>query len=473
MKECPKCHGKCQEESESCAICGYKFSDSLQEITNEENYKMEKEENQMNIDNNNLTNNESDIDVYEVVEEGSKEVNGVENNSKQGKKKNKVGLAIILVVALLVLAGALIFGKNLFKKNNEDTIIKAFQKLLKANTLDADINLSIEDIEVEFNDSYDGQLALVASMMKDFNININTKYDKKASVIEGLVKLNMRNNTLVTGNLYMDKEAVGIEVPLIYDKMFYITWDGFYETLQEDSNLPIDIKSKLSTKEILESIDKIDIDKYEGLYKGFIKEIIKETKKESIKIGNDNVDCEKYNLQFTYLEVADFSLQFMNKVLGDKNNTERANDLIDSISNYIISREQYVYFDMTEEEFENKIKEYKEDPNKLIEDLNKVYEKMDRSKAEYINFDVDVYIDNDNTIRKVDALYEINGEATNTKLDIRHVTTINSINQELEFDGIDKTNTLNLLELDLYEMQQLIMDITNNVQDKFSVLNQF
>ncbi|GKX29555.1 hypothetical protein SH1V18_20350 [Vallitalea longa] len=480
MKECPKCHGKCLDEAEFCGICGYEFTDSVQGIVNEENI-MEKDEKGLNSTDDNITNNTSDDDlvideeVYEIIEEGTNEINVIQdsnNNNKQEKKNKKFfRLAIVLIVAVLILSGVLIFGNNIFgKKNSEDKIIEAYEKLISANTMDAKFTFSFNELQLGNNDAFNGQLALVANMLKDLSIDIDTKIDKDDKILEGVLNVNMRNNTLVSGDLYVNEEAIGLKVPFLYDKMFYVPWEGVFEKLKEENIKTINYKDYI---ELFEEINgyllEIDNSKYKDIYKDFLKGTIKNVKKESIKIGDQKINCDRYQLEFSYIELMDFAQKFINKVFKDENNRKSVYELVDKIAEKIIENEDYTYFDMSEEEFKSKIDELKNNYEKVSDELDSRIKEFAETQidAEIMEFNINLYIGKNNTIRKIDLTQDIIGEVENMKMSLRLEAIINSMNRKLEFSGIDESNSVNLSNLNEQDIQQLIMDIENSVQSKF------
>lgn len=484
MKECPKCHGKCVDEAESCKICGYQFADSAQEIVGEEKDIMEKDEKQFNsADNNGVDDNSSkdivmDADVYEIVEEGTNEINVIKNSDSKQPKKNKkfVGLAIALVAAIIILSCVLIFGKDIFNKGSkEDKVIEAYEKIMSANTMDAKFRFSFNELELGNNQDYDGQLAIVANMLKDFNLNVETKIDKDNNILEGKLDVNMRNNTIISGDLYVDKEALGLKVPFLYDKMFYVPWQGVFDKLNEENIKTINYQDYIELfEEVSGYLLNIDNSKYEDLYKDFLKGTIKDVKKESIKISNENVSCDRYQIEFSYIELMDFTQKFMDKMLKDEANKKNAYELIDKIATKIIENEDYTYFDMSEEEFSKLIDEMKDNFAKISEEFDDRIKELAETKLDenLLKFRINLYIGKNNTIRKIDLIEDVNTNIENMKMSLRIEILINSMNKKLEFNGIDQSNSVNLIELNEQELQQLVIDITNSVQGKFPFFEQ-
>ncbi|WP_273323588.1 hypothetical protein [Vallitalea guaymasensis] len=505
MKKCPKCNGECLEESTFCGICGYKFTDNTEpEIINEENLSMENDDKQLNqtddktiqdstveksdVNNDFTDNNVTDDGIYEVVEESTEEVNVIKEDNSDDKgnkgKGNKViaGVAVGLIVAVLALATVLIFGKDLFsKKSQEEKLVDAYEKLLKANTIDMAYNFSFTDLEIQGMDNSDPQAALVANMIKDFSFDVNTKMDRKEHIMEGDININMQNNKLMNADFYVDKELVGINIPFIYDKTFYVTWDSLFNKIKDETDVSINWKDylELLDKENYPSAKKIDESKYNKLASEFVKEILGDVTKESVRIGDQNISCDKYPLQLDYAKIMEFGFKIMDEMVTDEDAKAFVYEVVDKVSEKIIANEDYTYFDITEEEFKNGIEEFKSNYEDMLDELDgkSILEKMAEEEGfdintlpdlmeAGINIKADVFVDKNNTIRKVDFIEEISDTQTNMKMGVKMECVINSINKKLKFNGIDKSEGVNPIELDQQQIEELIVEMQSTIMGK-------
>ncbi|MCT4688153.1 hypothetical protein [Vallitalea sp.] len=501
MKKCPKCNGECLEESTFCGICGYKFTDNAEpEIINEENLSMENDNKQLNQNddktiqdstvgtdfNNNLTdNNVMDNDIYEVIEEGTEKVNDIkeDDSNNRGNKGNKVvaGVAVGVIVAVLALATVLIFGKNLFsKKSGEEKLVDAYEKLLKANSIDLDYNFSFTDLDIQGMDTSDPQAALVANIIKDFSFDVNTKMDKKEHIMEGVINVNMQNNKLMAADFYVDKELVGINIPFIYDRTLYVTWDSLFNKIKEKTDISIDWKDylELLDKDNYPSAKNIDKSKYNELTSEFVKGILGNITKESVRVGDKNISCDKYPLQFDYSKMMEFVFKIMDEMVTDKDAKAFIYEVVDKVSEKIIANEDYTYFDITEEEFKNGIEEFKNNYEDMLDELDgkTILQKMAEEGFDIntltdlmeagINIKADVFVDKNNTIRKVDFIEEINDTKANMKMGVKLECVINSIDKKLEFNGVDKSEGVNPIELDQQQIEELIVEMQNTIMGK-------
>ncbi|GMQ60378.1 hypothetical protein AN1V17_47780 [Vallitalea sediminicola] len=504
MKKCPKCNGECLEESTFCGICGYKFTDKTEpEIINEENILMENDNEQLNKTDNNpiednpieksnmgdevVDNNVIEEGLYEVVEEGAVEenvTNDNDSNNNNAKKGNKViaGVAVGLIVAVLALATVLIFGKDLFsEKGAEDKLVAAYEKLIDANTIDATYKFSFTDLDIQGMDTTDPQAALAVNIVKDFSFDVNTKMDRKEHIMEGVINVNMKNNKLLAADFYIDKELMGINIPFIYDKTFYMTWDSLFNKLKEETDISINWKDylELLDKDNYPSAKQIDRSKYNKLTSEFVKGILGDVTKESVRIGDENINCDKYPIQFDYVKMMEFTMKIMDEMVTDEDAKAFIYEVIDKVSEKIIANEDYTYFEMTEEEFKNGIEDFKNNYEEMLEELDgkSILEKLAEEgefdinalpelKEAGINVSADLYIDKNNNIRKIDFIEEINDTETNMKMGVKFEAVINSINKKLEFKGIDKSTSVNPIELDQQQLEKLIVDMQNTIMSK-------
>ncbi|MCT4597921.1 MAG: hypothetical protein N4A50_08630 [Vallitalea sp.] len=424
---------------------------------------------------------ENDKNTNEVIEKEVNELDSNVNNNDSNNKGKKI-IGVIAIVAILALLSFLTFGKDLLdNRSDEDKLVDAYKKLYTANTVDMTYKMKISDYELPAID--DPQVQLVTNMIKDVNFDLNVKYNKDEHIFQGELDVNLQDTSLVNAYIYGDKELIGINIPFIHDKTFYVTWDSVISKLNEEIGLEINWKDylELLNPDTYSTIDKINTEEYMNMYTDFMKELLGTVTTETVKINDDSVSCSKYPMELDYAKTFEFGMKVLDKMATDENVKAFVYEVIDKVVEKVIANEDYVVMNLTKEEIEESVNKFKDEYEELLSDLDgkTILEKISEmdgmqhknlSKELFDQFDKmgitvksNIYVDNKTNIRKVNVTEEIDNSEVGIKFGIEADMIVNSINKSIEFDGVDKEKAINVLELSEEEMQQIMTEIQANV----------
>jgi hypothetical protein len=245
-----------------------------------------------------------------------------------------------------------------------------------------------------------------------------------------------------------------------------INWEDYLQLFDED------------TYPLTKNLDK---GKYNDIVNEFFKGIIGDVTQESVKIGDKKITCDKYTLQFDLAETMEFGFKILDEMVEDEDAKEAIYEIIDKVSEKIIENKDYTYFDRTEEEFKEEIQKFKNDYEKMLDELDgkSIMERLtkeagfdigeikDITKEAGINIKAHVFIDKNDNVRKNDFIIDIHDANTDSKIGLKYETVINSINKKIDFKGIDKSNSVNPIELSEEQLQELVEDIQKTIMSKF------
>ncbi|QUI23157.1 zinc ribbon domain-containing protein [Vallitalea pronyensis] len=485
MKKCPKCNANCLDDQKICDSCGFDFMEETTqpEIMNEEPAGFQNEE----VKDEAPISDEAQTDhVYEVTEDTMTDddtslqgEHGGEGNNKKGNKL-VVGLVITGIVALLALASVLAFGKQLFKSGEpEDIIVEAYNQYYAAPTKDISMEISITEFMM------DAQIdpmasALADQILKDFVLKIDMRSDMTSKTFEGALVIDVQENELLRADYYLDNQELGLHVPFIHEKGFYVTMDDIKGQIPDDAdNMAFLTNLDLFDLSTYESFKDLDENIMNKPVKAFIKENLKTVSKEAIKIGDTSVKCTKYPISFTGSEAMELGIEVIENFLKDEKSRALLLEVIDGFAEGIANENAYDEFDMTEEEFKagmDKVKEMINDFGKEGMTLEDIFAQAN-ADMEYaqmkmamelmltrLNIDMDIYLDKNNKIRKMDVMQGFDMREMGVDLELKVSTVINSFDKKIDFKGIDKENSINPLKMSEEELLELEMQIEETIQ---------
>lgn len=485
MKTCPKCNTNCLDDQKICDSCGFELikETTEPEVVNEESISFQNEE----VKDETPVSKESQTDhVYEVTEDtiadddASIEGNNVVESSNKKGNKLVVGLVITAIVALLALASVLAFGKQLFKSGEpEDILVEAYKQYSSASTKDISMEMSVTKFMM------DAQIdpmasALADQILKDFVIKMDMRSDIDAKKFEGSLAIDVQENELLSADFYADSNDIGLNVPFIHEKAFYVSMDDIMAQMPDDMNKGV----------FTAYMDLFDLSTYESLkdlndkvmnepVKAFIKENLKTVTKEAVKIGDTSVKCTKYPISFTGSEGMKLSLEILENFLKDDKSREFLLEVVDGFSEAIITENAYADLEVTEEEFKAGVEKARKAINDFskegmtLEDIFKeANADMDFAQTKMamefalskLEITMDIYLDKNNKLRKVDIIEGFDMSDVGIDFEFKISTVINSFDKKLDFKGIDKDNAINPLQLSEEEMLELQMQIEATVQ---------
>lgn len=190
---------------------------------------------------------------------------GTGSGSTDRKKGNKKLLIIFSSVAAVILISILIFSNlwaisprtwygYLESRNNMIKLNDSYQKIMKAAELkpfSKNIGVTVSEV---------GGLGIASAMLNDFEVQVQIDYSKGKSALYASCKY--LNNMLADAILYQDKDLLGMGLPTLYDRNFYVKKDEIVKTISNltGSESDIDLQTLAEIKDQLDKDTKL-IDK--------------------------------------------------------------------------------------------------------------------------------------------------------------------------------------------------------------------
>lgn len=486
MKNCPKCNANCQENQEACESCGYSFAEeNLEpEVVREEpiSFQEEKEEKLPKM---------TKDQVYEVTEDTIVEdqqlpVEATEPVSGNKGKGNKliIGLGIIGAVALIAIISILTFGKSLFKSADpEDLIVDAFKQYQKATAQDVTVEISVGKFKLNEMLVDQASLDLINKIVEDFSITIRSKGELASKRFEGSYGVNLKGSELLKATVYTDSKNIGVRIPAVYDKGFYVA----IEDLQDNLAGPMQASLLTEYMEVLDintydSIKKLSKDIVEKPVKVFIKKNLNTVTKEAVKIGDKSVKCTKYPLSFRGSEGYDLVEEIINNFMKDEQARNVIIEALEKITTVIEENDLYSEMEITKDELDTMLTTVRvamdkmDKENKTLDDLLSESNSLEYAQAKMaiklmlasIQTDLDVYLDKNDKLRKVDMGLGIDIAEMGIEFQLNISTLINSFDKKLEFMSVDKDKDINVLELSDEEQVKIGEEVMKNIEKNFS-----
>ena len=178
--------------------------------------------------------------------------------SADRKKGNKKLIIIVSSVAAVILIGILVISNlwaispktwygYLESRNNNIKLNDSYKKIMKA----ADVKPFSKNIGVTVSEV--GGLDIGSAILNDFELQVQVDYSKGKSALYASCKY--LNNLLADAILYNDKDLLGVGLPTLYDKNFYVRKDEITQAISNFTGSELDIELK-TFAEVTDQLDK-------------------------------------------------------------------------------------------------------------------------------------------------------------------------------------------------------------------------
>lgn len=313
---------------------------------------------------------------------------GTGSASGDRKKGNKKLVIIISSVAAIVLIGILVISNlwaiapktwygYLESRNNTIKLNDSYQKIMKV----ADVKPFSKNIGVTVSEV--GGLGIASAMLNDLEVQVQIDHSKGKSAVYASCKY--LNNLLADAILYQDKDLLGLGLPVLYDRNFYVKKDEITKAISNLTGSESDINLK-TLAEIKDQLDK-DTRLLDKAINKYVKIAYKNLPSGSVSITSPNdpvdiytwqsgsarsaVELEKYKLVEIKLLEKDMYI-ILDKIMAElRNDDELLNRLADyaQFGNMSSGLFGVASYEMGKDEKAELLKELKSDLDSSREDL--------------------------------------------------------------------------------------------------------
>lgn len=402
-------------------------------------------------------------------------------------KNIKILIAVIIIAAVAV-GGFLLTRNEPFEEADAFDMMKGYYKeSMNVKSMDEDVTFSMSI------DSQDPNIAAFQDILNEIEFQIKLKETLDPLVVQMDMSVMYQGEESLNIDMFIDDERMIYNVPFIYDKAFYLTYED-YNKFMEDSGMPgqtldmneiinnsMEFQKEFYSLENVEGADDLDIDKYEAIMRENLEGILIKGEKFDVVLNkdeNDTVECQELLLSFDNNQAVDFLLPLLNEAKDDeamKNliiaKTELYMDFVKSMYDDEIFETAGV--DNPYEEFEEALEEIETNYSQGIEDAISELEEIRAKDHQFFTTINKIGIDKDGMMRywNMDlTLYpeEIPEDEYGVdiaKIDFNMEAVVNSFNKDVEFkdysniseEGQDLSQLMNNPESQ--ETQALMMQI--------------
>ncbi|TCT16824.1 hypothetical protein EDC18_101120 [Natranaerovirga pectinivora] len=446
---CKGCNEDISNEVSYCPKCGEEVSKTI-----EENIAMS-----------------SIFDNSQEIVEGDHALgtdNAQENNKKFKKSITSIVFACLFIVAITIVG---VFGRDLLiRKDPIDILMASNLKVANADQIEVTNIVQINDFELgNLMYDYSQMELLVMNMLKDIQIRSHQKIDYSGNKMEVDLIVALRNNDLLSVNLYLDNTGVAFQVPTLYEKQFYITWDTLSYMIKDETGMQLTLDQYISTVfdiKNTKSIKNFKGDTYSNVIKDVLENLLIVTKGESIEINNKTIKGDKYTLDLDYNQIMALSISLLEIAIEDEQIIVIIEDIMNRFIDVLEDTGDINYLPIDRDSLNN-IREIGNEL-KIIQEmyspdlLNLYFDSQLVDDLPGINYLYDFYIKG-NDLKAISLLSTISVEnpydGSYIFLEIESLTNIESINKNINFSGIDKVNGHNISELTDEDMENIMFEV--------------
>lgn len=341
--------------------------------------------------------------------------------------KRLVVLIVICLIILITIFTVVVLGKlEPDKRSMGEKVIDSFVNTMFVNSSEYTYTLDINNVELEGLEGTENMF--IKNVIKDIELEILSKSDQNSDSFELMFDLNMRDVSIIEGQIYGDSEIIGFHIPLVYNQPLYMTWESLknnYNINRHQSTID-DIKEKMLSKDY-DSIEQLDALTYYSIIEQFLMLVLREEViEETIVIEDRDVETKKYNMQY--------NLQ----------------DLLSVMDELMVAMSQ-------DEQLQSTFgKDFDDEPN-CFKEIENIFD---------LSASSELFIDKDDWIRKSNSSINLHlnkgiGNSMPGGIDLELGLAIKNIsfNKAVEFTGFDFSNSVNVSELSYEELNELMLDI--------------
>ena len=358
---------------------------------------------------------------------------------------------IIIVAAIAVIAVAAFFLTQHEEKDAFSLLTDSFSNMQEIKKVDSTMNIKLSI------DSENPEMEVVKKILNDVTIKYDILEEIDEFKVEGKIDILYKGESALNLDVYVDEDYMVFNMPILYEKPFYISLDDYYKFVSDTSGIemrPFDFKKIREFQENFYSLDNIegsenfDSQKYEDISRQQLEGILVKGENIDVAINNngkeEKVTCQELKLNFNETQAMDFILALLKEAQNDE---ELKNILIAKIEEYMEFSESLMGFELSEDlGYENPYESYKESINEIkenysqgISDLITELEKAKQeTKSEAFQANNIIAVDKSKTMRYLNSDIKINNVDDPSDLNIDSVKmnfefTVNSYSKDIEF----------------------------------------
>lgn len=393
--------------------------------------------------------------------------------SKYEPKKKISALQLVLLIGsfLMLFLVLGITGYAFINKDPVDRVLMSYKNLFEADEYEAvttikyDIKSSIQDDSIN----------LVANMIEDAEIVVTTqkKDDQQYAVLE----MNYEDEELLTMDVFLNKEYIAINIPIIYDEMFFVKWeelDEMVETLNEEFYMDIPELEYMEYVKVLnvedsEEFKAIDQKKYYQFIKEYYEDKITKGSRVDVTYMDDKkekqVKCREYIITQDMDDVEDLTLELFEMLIEDEQVEELLVVKVNEFLDVLMETKDYENLYLTEDDLEDARDEFEDSYEEGMETIHEEAENsFDISQEGVDQENTTIYrIDLNNRIRSTTVESEMKIEQYGDYVKVNMTTeTIYNKFKDVSIDApdIEDDDAIDLADIN----EQDVMIISNEIQ---------
>ncbi len=415
-------------------------------------------------------------------------------------KNLKILIAVLVIVAVAV-GGFLMTRGGLLEEAD------AFDLMKTSMMKNSEIKKSDQSGKISVSiDSQDEQMASVMEILNDVEFVFDVKQTLEPVKAEMDLGVVYQGEESLGMKMVFDDEKMIFNLPFMYDKPFYMTYEDYNNFAEESEEIPmqkidrneimekfIEFQEKFYSLEGIEGAENLDVEKYETIMRENLEGIlIKGDKINVVLTGdeNDTIECQEIILAFNDAQAMEFILPLLEEAKDDE---AMKNVVISKMRLYmdfvktIYDDEFYTYLQIDDpyKEIEEQINEIENNYQLGIEEVIAEIKELQETKEDalftyissmaidedgylrYLDMDMAIFT-NEMITSQMEGMEGMPGEQLSTGLESLTYNiemTVNSINEDLEFNNYDNLseNGENLVNLmrnpESQEVQSLMMQI--------------
>jgi len=354
-------------------------------------------------------------------------------------------LKIIIAVALIAVVAV---GGYFLTKDEPFQEADAFDMM--KNYYKESINITSMDEDVTFSisiDSQDPNIASFQEILNELEFQMNIKEVLEPLAVQMDLEVMYQGEESLSLNMFIDDEKRVCDVPFVYDRAFYMTYEDYNEFMENQGLSGEGIEG-------IEGIENLDFEKYENIMRENLDGIlIKGDKVDLIlnKNEEDTIECQELLLTFNDKQALDFLIPLFKEAKDDE---AMKNLIIAKAEIYVDFMKSFYSDDFYETagienpyaEIDEAITEIESNYSQGLEDAIVELEKIKAEEHQYFTTINKIGIDKNGMMRywNMDlTLYPEKIPEDEYGVDIAKITfnmetVVNSVNEDVQFRDYSK-----------------------------------
>ncbi|WP_105616873.1 zinc-ribbon domain-containing protein [Vallitalea okinawensis] len=390
----------------------------------------------------------------------------------EAKRKTSTFKIILLIGSFLLLFLVLGIAAYAFiNKDPVDRVLLSYKNLFEADEYEAVTTITY-DVKSSIQDD---TMNLVVNMIEDSDIVVTTQ--KKDDQQYAILEMNYDEEEIFTMDVFVNKEYIAVNIPIIYDEMFFVKWeelDEMVETLNEEFYMDIPELEYLEYVKIFNVEDSkefnaIDQKKYYNFIKGYYEgkitkgSLVDVTYTEGKK--EKEVKCREYTVTQDIKDVEDLTLELFEMLIEDEEVEALLVAKFNEFLDVLVDTKDYENLYITEDEIEDARDEFDDNYEEGMESLLEGMEYgFDMNEEEIEQDNTTIYrIDRNNRIRSITVENEmkIDQYGDYVKVNMTTETVYNKFkNISLDIPDIEDDDAVDLADIN----EQDLMVISNEIE---------